>query len=229
MKSLIRRTTICLAVLVVLCVSCLAASITDGCEKLPESQVQEIVERIEMHVTDREPRKTNFDCFAIRQDQYFAIGYNQGLQRNHDEIAIYDASGRFLYSIGFFNEGSFSLMWEGNTLLVHCTRGGYIYSLEQDGVCTAIYDSDDDYEIQERFRKNSNVTLLNTDKTYEQNGYHYVVSTSKIERTDPSGQTVVLYKVSSIKKWFMLALVIFFPIFVIWRLFKAFQEAFKKE
>ena len=214
MKSFIRRAAICLAVLVVLCVSCLAASITDGCEKLPESQVQEIVERIEMHVTDREPRKTNFDCFAIRQDQYFAIGYNQGLQRNHDEIAIYDASGRFLYSIGFFNEGSFSLMWEGNTLLVHCTRGGYIYSLEQDGVCTAIYDSDDDYEIQERFHKSSNVYLLNKNITYEVNGYEYSASTIKLERTDPSGQITVLYRASSAFKIIPVLSIILF--IVVW-------------
>ena len=238
MKAFLRRESacrffrcaaICFEIFVVLCVSCLASSITDGCKELSQIKVQEIVERIEMHVTDREPRKTNFDCFAVRQDQYYAIGYNEGLQRNYDEIAVFDASGRFLYSIGFINEGSFSLMWEGDTLLVHHTRSGYVYKVDQNGACNAIFDSDDDYEISERFRKKSNVTLLNKDKTCEQNGYHYVVSTSKIERTDPSGQTVVLYKASSLKKWFMLALVIIFPIFVIWRLFKAFQEAFKKE
>ena len=206
-----------------------ASSITDGCIELPESEVQEIIERREMHVTDREPRKTNFDCFAVREDQYYAIGYDAGFQRNHDEIAVFDASGRFLYSIHFTNDGSFSLMWEGDTLLVHMARSGYIYSLDQDGACVAIYDSEDDYEIGEHFRKNSNVYLLNKDKTYEENGYHYVVSTRRIERTDPSGQTVVLYKVSSLKKWFMLAFVVFFPIFVIWGLFKAFQEEFKKE
>ena len=214
MKSFIRRAAICLAVLVVLCVSCLAASITDGCEKLPESQVQEIVERIEMHVTDREPRKTNFDCFAIRQDQYFAIGYNQGLQRNHDEIAIYDASGRFLYSIGFINEGSFSLMWEGDTLLVHHTRSGYIFLHDPNGECTAIYDSDDDYEIQERFHKSSNVYLLNKDITYEVNGYEYSASTIKLERTDPSGQTTVLYRASSAFKIIPILSIILF--IVVW-------------
>ena len=214
MKSLIRRAAICFAVLVVLCVSCFATSITDGCKELPQSQVQEIVERIEMHVTDREPRKTNFDCFAIRQDQYFAIGYNEGLQRNHDEIAVYDASGRFLYLIGFINEGSFSLMWEGDTLLVRFSRSGYIFSLDQNGECTAIYDSNDDYEITERFCRYSKVYLLNKDITFEVNGYDYKASTIKIERTDPSGQTTVLYRASSAFKIIPILSIILF--IVVW-------------
>ena len=214
MKSFIRRAAICLAVLVVLCVSCLADSITDGCEKLPESKVQEIVELIEMHVTDLEPRKTSFICFAVRQDQYFAIGYDDGLLRNHDEIAIFDASGRFLYTIVFENSGSFSLMWEGDTLLVHHTRGGYIFLHDQNGECTAIFDSDDDYEIEERFRKNSNVTLLNKDITYEVNGYKYTASTIKLERTDPSGQTTVLYQASSAFKVFPIVFILLFM--VVW-------------
>ena len=194
MKSLIRRAAICLAVLVVLCVSCLAASITDGCEKLPESQVQEIVERIEMHVTDREPRKTNFVCFAVRQDHYFAIGYDTGFQRNYDEIAVFDASGRFLYTIIFDDNGSFSLMWEGDTLLIHFSRGGYIFLLDQNGVCTAIYDSNDNYEIEERFRENSDLSLLYVRSHFNINGYEYRISANKIERTDSSGQTTVLYR-----------------------------------
>ena len=195
---LIRCAVICLVILVVLCGSCLAASITDRCTELPQSRVRTILEDyVHWNVTDLKPRKTSFICFAVRQDQYFAIGYDAGLLRNQDEIAIFDASGNYLYTLVFENDGSYSLMWEGETLLIHFSRGGYIYSVDQNGACTAIYDSDDDYEISKRFSKYSNVYLLNKDIKFEVNGYDYRASTIKLERTDPSGQTTVLYQASS--------------------------------
>ncbi len=212
---LFRCAAICLEILVVLCISCFAASITDGCKELPQGRVQELLEDIcDWQVTDLEPRKTNYDCFAIRQDQYFALGYNAGCQRNRDEIAVFDASGRFLYSIVFENNGSFSLMWEGDTLLVHDTRSGYIFSLDQNGACTAIYDSDDDYEIAERFRKNSSPSLHSMKKGIDVNGCSYLVSGNRIERKDPSGQTTVLYQAKGDYKlipWFFVL-----PFLAIW-------------
>ena len=207
----IRCAAICLVNLVVLCVSCLAASITDGCTELPQSRVQTILEDyVHWNVTEVKPRKTSFICFAVRQDQNYAIGYDDGLLRNQDEIAIFDASGNFLYTITFENSGSYSLMWEGETLLIRFSRSGYIYSVDQNGACTAIYDSDDDYEISERFSRYSRVYLLNKDITFEVNGYDYRASTIRLERTDPSGQTTVLYQASSAFKIIPVLLIILF-------------------
>lgn len=157
-----------LFVCMLLCSSCFASSITDDCIELPQSKVQEYVERLDLHVSEREPRNTNFDCFAVRKDQVFSIGYDEGGQRNHSEIGVYDASGSFLYTIVFDSVGSFDIMWEADTLLIYFYRGGLILALHEDGTCFAAYDSEDRYEVSERFKKTKRMTKTGIIMRYQQ-------------------------------------------------------------
>ena len=199
-----------LLVCVLIAPLCSAAAITEEYPELSQNEVREYIKSSEYQVDQKESRLSPIDCFAVREDQAYAVGYYAGGRRNSHRIAVYDRDNTHLYSISFEAHGAFDIAWEKDELLVYLYRGGCILDTSADGQCKTIFDAEnwEKTDPDSLFKGATNKAV--SAKAYFQDPYVYRVSRTSITRIAPDGSREVIYKASAFYVWLPLILILLF-------------------
>lgn len=194
-----------------------AAVSTEEYEKLPQSRIQSLLETINLQVKKGEPLRRRIDCFAAQGNQYYALGFYKRILESVSWITVYNGEGEYLYSISLETSGTFVLAWsDDNNLLVYFNRSdGLILEITTDGQCRMLYDASNVINHKEPFYK-SKINAIGKAETIEDAGYFYRVNQITVERTNPDGTSVLLYKAPIIFKFTpIISVILFFVIFII--------------
>ncbi len=191
-----------------------AAVSTEEYEKLPQSRMQSLLETSNLQVEKGEPLNRRIDCFAAQGNQYYALGFYKRILESVSWITIYNGEGEYLYGISLETSGTFVLAWsDDNNLLVYFNRSdGLILEITTDGQCRMLYDASNVINHKEPFYK-SRINAIGKAETFEDAGYFYRVNQITVERTNPDGTSVLLYKAPAVFKWTpIISVVIFFTV-----------------
>ena len=156
--------------------------------------METFLDEINFQVIKERPLNGTMDCFALNKDQYYAIGYYHSVNLNKNVVAVYNKDNTFLYSLTFGGSGAFDIKWENDNLMILLYREDKIIAITTDGQLKSLYDTSE-YKAQlPQTDFDGRINKIGKAKVFEQNGYSYRVSSTMVERTDPDGTSIIIYK-----------------------------------
>ena len=192
---------------------CKATLVTEKYKEVPQSAMETFLDEINFQVIKERPLNGTMDCFALNKDQYYAIGYYYSVNLNKHVVAVYNKDNTFLYSLTFGGSGAFDIKWENDNLMILLYREDKIIAITTDGQLKSLYDTSE-YKAQlPQTDFDGRINKIGKAKVFEQNGYSYRVSSTMVERTDPDGTSIIIYKAPAILGWIPIIFIILFVVF----------------
>lgn len=200
----------CCALIIFLTFPGKAASFTDDYVKLPQSELQALIEKSKFQVTKNKPANHRIECFAALNDQYYAFGKCEGLLSNQCTVSVYNGKDEHLFSATFDYDALIDLAWNNDNLLIRFVRADWVLEITPDGECIALYDAGKWKTEEPGSYFDGKIDLIGFTRRFRQPGYDYIVSSTKIERLYPGGTRNVIYKAPSTHKWLLFILIVLF-------------------
>lgn len=219
--NIVKRLIIFLVCCIIFIIPCTVSALDSGLET--ESLSVEEIAEISKHrtfekITSYTPMPAQ--CFDVRNDHMVVVGATMGPDA---VIVIYNAEGDFQYGFKTSENGSFRVMWSGNSIAYYSIRGNRLYTINGDGVIIGVKEVVSSSNNSAYDQK----VLLSTTRTVDDCTYRmtndrafadgFASSFKKIIRTKEE-ETTVVYDAGSKKQGQMagiVAMIVFFVAFMV--------------
>ncbi len=170
-------------------------------ETLPmsDSEYQSILENAGYSINYKEPEQTMIKNYAVSDTGVIALGLACDYG---DMISVYNSDMQFLYTVNFYNSGSYDFKWYGNDLAIYYSRGRLIEIVDTDGnVKDIVYTDNADALTSKWIREARDTEKQVGDNKYilSKNAGIFSILTpnyGKLTKEDVTGNISVLYEVN---------------------------------
>ena len=186
-------------------------------EKLPENDVQMLLENVNIQMFTKEPEKNTIQCFDVDENGTIAVGCNNF---NKKTVCLYSAEGCFQYGYTFMTDGSFGVELDNEILIIYFVRGDIAVAIGPNGQIESVrkiqtttennsYWNNSVY-LKSRKSGNNEYTLKNDMGVFN----IFASSYSKLIVTNVDGEEKILYDAGSVGFFRILVIFIAAVIFI---------------
>lgn len=172
-----------------ICVQLLAPSIAAQ-DVLPDAQTfkETIAKSMELKTIEDDSQKKVIQCFAVRNDGWFAVGHPG------NTIYIYDQNGNYQYGYQFYTGGAdYGIAFSGDNLAIYLLRGETIAVYNAEGVCISAKETRFSKQIIDDVRRSTSKKIADTQYILERDIGLFWDDYSRLVKIDEQGKHKVLY------------------------------------